>query len=110
MRSGRPRQQAPEMGVLSVQRSGVVPSLAERLDEIRHRRAPDLGLDVVPRWVIAVHTVQPLGLRISAVALVVTAPVAQIDAPNERDVVGGTIAVQRGHELLVVRASASDAL
>ena len=47
------------------QRRRVVPSLAERLEELRDGRAADLGLDVVPRGAFAVSRVEMLGLRIA---------------------------------------------
>ena len=88
----------------------VVPPLAERLDEIGDRRATDLGLHVVPRWAVAVPTVEGDRLRVAAVVVVVVPTVAEVDAPDERDGTAVVVAPVDDDQLLVMAAGPSDPL
>ena len=67
----------------------------------------DLDLHVVPRRSGTVAVIVELrGLRITAVVFVVVAAVAQVDATDERDVVGRIVRVADDDELLVMAAAA----
>ena len=79
----------PPDRVAVVEGVGILPALAERVGERRHRRPVHLELRVVPRWTVAVARVELDRLRVAAVAGVVVAAVAEVDPADERDVVVG---------------------
>jgi len=58
----------------------------------------------MPAGGVAVALVKGDRLRVAPVVLVVAAPVAQVDAPSERDILVLTAGVVYQHELLMVRA------
>jgi hypothetical protein len=69
-----------------------------------------LKLDVVPRWSIAVLGIEIDCLRIALVAGVIPPAVAEVDAPDEGDVVVGSRSTTGDDELLVMAAAPPDAL
>ena len=87
----------------------VLPALPEGDRQVADGRAADLQLHVVPGRVRAVALVHRHRLGVAQVALVVAAPVAQVDAAHEGDVVLGPGASEQ-HQLLVVAPAAPDAL
>src|SRR4051794_7404882 len=60
----------------------------------------------MPRWCRAVPTIHRLSLPVATVPAVVAPGVAQVDAPDERDVVVGPVTVSDHDELLMMRAAA----
>ena len=92
--------------VAPVERRRILPPLAERELDVVDCRPAHLELDVVPRRTVAVVLVVELDrLRITAVATVVASAVAQVDAADERDVVGGVATAD--HDDLLVMAPAA---
>ncbi len=91
------------------QRRGILPALPEDGLDVVHGRSTDGGLDVVPRWVVAVLLRQVfLRLGIAAVVCVVATRVAQVDPADVGDVAGRIVAVPDHDHLLVVRAAPAD--
>ena len=82
----------------------VLPALTEGVGESRDRRAVHLELHVVPRRARAVACVELDRLRVAAVAGVVVAAVAEVDAADERHVVVGPSGAADHEQLLVVAA------
>ena len=93
-----------------VQRRRVVPALAERVEDVCHRGAADLGHRVVPRRGRAVPLVERRGLGIAGVGRVVATAVTEVDASDERDVVFWPALASYDQELLVVGPTAANSL
>src|SRR3954447_9681722 len=87
------------------ERLRILPTLPKNRFDVGHRRPSDSELNVVPRRGLPVFRSHRLALRIPSVRRVVTAAVAEIDAPEERDIQFGPAAVAQHHELLVVRSA-----
>ena len=83
----------------------VLPALPEGDRQVTHGQAADLQLRVVPGRVGAVALVHRHRLGIAQVALVVAAPVAQVDAAHEGDVVVLPVGVADQDQLLVLAAA-----
>ncbi|MDZ5664102.1 hypothetical protein SFC79_20170 [Nocardioides sp. S-58] len=94
------------VGVAVVERCGVVPPLRERVEDVGDGRSPDLRHRVVPRRRVAVAVVQRRSLRVATVGRVIAPAVAEVDPPDERDVLLGTALAAHDEQLLVVRAAA----
>jgi hypothetical protein len=93
-----------------VERRGILPALRERVQNVAHRRSPDLGHRVVPRRGRAVPLVQRRGLGIARVRCVITTAVTEIDAADEGDVVRPTALPSYDQQLLVVGPPAAHPL
>ena len=93
-----------------LERRAVVPTFAEGLCQVAHGRSTHQRLHIVPGSAFPIPAVQALRLRVTAMMNVVPAPVAEIDASDERHVLIGPIRMVRDHQLLVVGSGASDPL
>jgi len=93
-----------------VQRGRIVPALPERLREIADGRASNLELEIVPGWRATVPRVELDGLRVAVMSFVVAAAPAEVDAPDERDVLVFSTGMPKDDELLMVTASSPNPL
>ena len=93
--------------VAGVERVRIAPPLGEREGQVVDGGTAHLELQVVPRRALAVVLVVELDhLRVTEMTVVVAASVAQVDAPDERDV-ARRIRVLRHDQLLVMAAAAT---
>ena len=99
-----------EWGAPVLDRSGIVPALAERLEELRHRRALHLRLDVVPGGTFAVTPIQVLRLGIAEVLVAITSAVAEIDPADERQILVRFVRSMHDDELLMMGTCSPDPL
>jgi hypothetical protein len=96
--------------VLVIERSGILPAFPEGLRDVSYGRPADLELDVVPGGAGTVALVQGDRLGITVMMLVVAPAVAQIDPPDEGDILVRVSEVLEQDELLMVAPSSADAL
>jgi hypothetical protein len=93
-----------------VERSRIVPSLPKREIEISDGWSVDLQLHVVPRGAGAVPLVELDGLEVSAVPVVISATMAEVDPPDKCDIMFAVARVADDDELLVVRTASPHSL
>ena len=67
-------------------------------------------MHVVPGSALSIAAIQVLGLEIAEMVVVIAAPVAEIDPPDERHILVGPIRMVCDHQLLVVGPGASHPL
>jgi len=96
--------------VLVIERCGVLPAFSEGLGDVSDGRSADLELNVMPSGPGTVTLVQCDRLGISVMMLVVGSAVAEIDPPNEGDIIIRVFDVLEQDELLMVASSSADAL
>ena len=96
--------------VAVVERGRVLPALPEGDRQVPDGRAADLQLHVVPGRAVAVAPVHRHRLGVAQVALVVAAPVAQVDPAHEGDVLVLPVGVADQDQLLVLAARSPDPL
>jgi hypothetical protein len=91
-----------------IERRGILPAFSEGLRDISDDGPADLKLNVVPRRAGTVPLVQGDRLRITVMILVVAPPMAQIDPPDESDILVLVSEVLKKDELLMVAPSSAD--
>jgi len=91
-------------GAGQVEDAAAVPALPERVLEVVHRRAADLGLDVMPGRPRPVDVGKRHHLRITGVLGVVITAVAKVDTADERDIASGRARMTHHDQLLVMAA------
>ncbi len=95
--------------VAMVERRGVLPTFAEGVRDVAHRRSVELELNTVPRRSFAVPGFQIGRLRVAFVTVVVVAAVTNVDPADERHILGSGSAAH-DDELLVMASTATDTL
>jgi len=93
-----------------VERCRVLPAFPEGLRDVSYGRPADLELNVVPSRAGTVALVQDDRLGIAVMMLVVGPTVAQIDPPDEGDILILAFEVLEQDELLVVAPGPADPL
>jgi hypothetical protein len=97
-------------GVLVIERRGILPAFPEGLRDVSDRRPADLELNVVPSWAGTVALIQDDRLGITVMVFVVAPTVAQIDPPDEGNIIVRVCEVLEQDELLMVAPSSADPL